>query len=80
VALLPADDHAPAGAMQQCATSRRSSIVLCDYHVVYHPSYRVPVLCLLPRHEGALLKDALHVVPSVARKDARTEFAVHIVS
>ena len=34
------------------------AFALCDYHVVYHPSYRVPVLCLLPRHEGALRKKA----------------------
>ena len=67
VALLLADGHATAGAAQHCAAPWRTLTVLCDYHVVYHPSYRVPVLCLLPRHQGALLDDDLHLVPSVAR-------------
>jgi len=67
VALLPADSHAPAGAMQCRAASRCSSTVLCEYHVVYHPSYRVPVLCLLPRHQGALSTDESLLVPSMAR-------------
>ena len=53
-ALLPPAVRALCGQAWPAAAEAAAggSIALCDYHVVYHPSYRVPVLCLLPRHAG----------------------------
>ena len=72
MALLPTVSAASVDSTQRspCTTT-----VLCEYHLVYHPSYRVPVLCMLPRHQGAAGGLA---VSAVARLKLESyTFAVH---
>lgn len=50
---------------------------VCDYHIVYHRSFKVPALCLLARHQGELCQRSVHSSSLGALEEELRPYCLH---